>query len=170
MTDQAALAYETQTPSASRPSRVKLAAGLGAVTLLAVAAGIGIAFLIATPTPPEPAEDAAAAVPANPAAYASVTGPLTLVPIAPVITNIAAPTSAIIRIEASLLLKADAQEDPEVLAAQIGADTLAFARSLELAQIEGARGLLHLREDLKERATLRSSAVADLVIHSLVAQ
>ncbi len=85
------------------------------------------------------------------------------------ITNIAAPPSAIIRIEASLVLSADA-ENPEVLAAQIAADTLAFARSLELAQIEGARGLLHLREDLKERAMLRSPAVADVVIHALVAQ
>lgn len=170
MTDQAALAYEPQVPPAPAQSRIKLALGLVCVTLLAVAAGVGTAFLIATPTPPEPAEAAEVSAPANPAAYAAVGGPLTLVPMAPVTTNIANPSSAIIRIEASLLLKPDTQEDPAVLAAQIGADTLAFARSLELAQIEGARGLLHLREDLKERATLRSPAIADLVIHSLVAQ
>lgn len=157
---------------ASRPGRGgKLATigGVGAVTLLAAGAGIGIAFLIANPAP-LPAEETAEAPLVNPAAYAGIAGPLTLVRLDPVVTNIATPSSAIARLEASLVIRSDAGADAETLAAQVSADTLAFARTLDLAQIEGARGLLHLREDLKERAVLRSPAIADYIIHSLVAQ
>ena len=135
--------------------------------------GAGTAFLIATPTAAPTAEAHAAAEAApteNPAAYGAGTGPLTLVPMEPVVTNIASPPATIIRVEASLVVRTEEAGDPAILAAQIGADTLAFARSVELAQIEGARGLLHLREDLKERAMLRSPAVVDYVIHSLIAQ
>ena len=157
-------------PRRGRGGLIAQIAGLAAVTLLAVGAGTTIAFLNATPAP-MPAEPAADGAPAaNPAAYSGVSGPLALVPLAPIVTNIASPASAVIRVEASLVLRSDAGVDPEILAAQIGADTLAFARTLDLAQIEGARGLMHLREDLKERAVLRSDAVADYVIHSLVAQ
>ena len=74
------------------------------------------------------------------------------------------------RVEASIVVDPTKVEDQTVLAAAISADTLAFLRSLELAQIEGARGLLHLREDLKERAQLRSPAVDDYIIQSLIAQ
>ncbi len=62
----------------------------------------------------------------------------------------------------------DDKADPTLLASQIQADTLVFLRTLELAQIEGSRGLLHLKEDLLERAKLRSAAVEDVVVRSLI--
>lgn len=170
MTDEAAVAYEPDQAARPGAGRVATMAAVGLVTVLAVIAGAGTAFLIATPAPaPEPeATEGEGETPATPAAYAAA-GPVVLVPMTPVITNIAAPQGAVIRLEMSLVLRGGAEE-AEVLAAQIGADTLVFMRSVELAQIEGARGLLHLREDLKERATLRSPDVVDLVIHSMVAQ
>ena len=57
-----------------------------------------------------------------------------------------------------------------MLAAEIEADTMAFLRTVQLAQIEGSRGLLHLRDDLRERAKLRSPAVVDYLIRSMVAE
>ncbi len=40
-----------------------------------------------------------------------------------------------------------------------------------MAQVEGASGLQHLREDLNERAVLRSKgAIRELIVESLVVQ
>ena len=75
-----------------------------------------------------------------------------------------------LRIEASLVVKQDGTVNAEVLAAEIEADTLAFLRSVQLAQVEGSRGLLHLRDDLRERAKLRSPAVVDYLIRTMVAE
>lgn len=96
--------------------------------------------------------------------------PLRLIALKPVLTNIYAPPRTWLRIDASLVLKDDGSVDPEVLAAEIESDTLAFLRSVQLAQIEGTRGLLHLREDLRERARLRSPAVVDYLIQAMVAE
>ena len=58
-----------------------------------------------------------------------------------------------------------------VLAAQISEDMVSYLRTLSPAQIEGARGLQYLREDLNERAAIRSSGkVRELIIETLVIQ
>ena len=95
---------------------------------------------------------------------------LVLVPLEPVLTNIYAPSNTWLRVEASLVLRDDGSENAKVLAAEVEADTLAFLRSVQLAQIEGTRGLMHLRDDLRDRAKLRSPAVVDYLIKTLVAE
>ncbi len=95
---------------------------------------------------------------------------LKLVPLEPVLTNIYAPSNTWLRVEASLIVRDDGSENAAVLAAEVQADTLAFLRSVQLAQIEGTRGLMHLRDDLRERAKLRSPAVVDYLLKSLVAE
>ena len=75
-----------------------------------------------------------------------------------------------LRVEAALVYRDDGSADPEVLAAQIEADTLAFLRSVQLSQVEGTRGLMHLREDLRQRAKLRSPAVVDYLIQTMIAE
>ena len=75
-----------------------------------------------------------------------------------------------IRVEPSIVLDPEKAHDLPVLAAQIQSDTLTFLRTVDLAQVEGSRGLLHLREDLRERAQLRSPAVSDYLIQALIAQ
>ena len=50
-------------------------------------------------------------------------------------------------------------------------DTVAYLRTLSLPLIEGASGLLHLREDLNDRARIRSGGkVRDLIIHTLIVE
>lgn len=158
---------------------------LVAVVLLTLVAGGGGAFLGSTLGKPgmSSAQDGeAAAAPAETASPEDDRGdmnlaaaeneeiPLRLVPLKPVLTNIYAPPRTWLRIEASLVLKDDGSANPEILAAEIEADTLAFLRSLQLAQVEGTRGLLHLRDDLRERARLRSPAVVDYLIQTMVAE
>ena len=93
-----------------------------------------------------------------------------IVKLEPVVTNVSSPADVLIRVEASIVLDPEKAQDLPVLAAQIQSDTLTFLRTVDLAQVEGSRGLLHLREDLRERAQLRSPAVSDYLIQSLIAQ
>ena len=52
-----------------------------------------------------------------------------------------------------------------------GLIALAYLRTLSMAQIEGASGLQHLREDLNERVAIRTKgAVRELIVESLVVQ
>lgn len=98
-------------------------------------------------------------------------GDLTVKAIPPIVTNLASPKTTILRIEASLIFDGAAPSDAEALAAQISGDSLAFLRTVTLPQIEGASGLLHLREDLTERAKIRSDGrVRELVIQSLAVE
>ena len=48
---------------------------------------------------------------------------------------------------------------------------LAFVRTLTLAQLQGASGLQHLREDLNERVAIRTDGhIHELMIEMLVIQ
>jgi flagellar protein FliL len=91
--------------------------------------------------------------------------------IAPVVTNLAAPPNAWIRMEASIVTDKLSEEEAYVLTSRIGEDIIAYLRTLTPAQIEGARGLQYLREDLNERAVTRTSGkVRELIIETLVVQ
>lgn len=156
-----------------RAGLVQTAAAVAVLTLVAVGGGAGLALILPAKAPPAPPAEPApgAAAPAETAAAPAETAtPDILVALPPVLTNIANPPKTLLRIEASIVIRPKEVENPQVLAAQIQADTLAFARTLDIAQFEGARGLLHLREDLTERARLRSPAVVDYLIQSLVAE
>lgn len=151
------------------------------VTLIAAGAGAGIGSMLGASAPPP-----AAAAPPEPEEHGEGEGqgepksdietahetpvPLQLIELKPVLTNIYSPEDAWLRIEASLVVEQDGSLNGEVLAAEVEADTLAFLRSLQLAQVEGSRGLLHLRDDLRERAKLRSEAVVDYLIRTMVAE
>ncbi len=94
----------------------------------------------------------------------------TIVKIKPVVTNLAAPRDVWVRLGASLVLGTGTGGD-EAMRSHIEQDIVAYLRTVTLAQIEGAVGLQHLREDLNERAAIRSNgAVRELIIESLVVQ
>jgi flagellar protein FliL len=98
-------------------------------------------------------------------------GAIAVKAIPPVITNLANPPSVFLRIEASVIFDGEMPADADALATQISGDSLAFLRTLSLAQIEGASGLLHLREDLTERAKLRSDGrVKEFIIQALAVE
>ena len=91
--------------------------------------------------------------------------------ISPVVTNLAAPAGAWIRMEASVVTDQLNEEEANVLVAQVGEDIVSYLRTVSPAQIEGARGLQYLREDLNERAAVRSRGkVHELIIETLVVQ
>lgn len=91
--------------------------------------------------------------------------------ISPVVTNLAAPAGAWIRVEGSIVTDQMNEEEASVLTARLGEDIVSYLRTISAAQIEGARGLHYLREDINERATIRSGGkVRELIIETLVVQ
>ncbi|WAJ29970.1 flagellar basal body-associated FliL family protein [Antarcticirhabdus aurantiaca] len=159
-----------------------LAGGAGALTgtLLASeeAAPVAEAPAAAAPAAPKPEGGAQAehggAAPAGEHAAAEGEAdepvPDKLVVMKPIVTNLAAPANMIVRLESSLVISGASEEDTELLLARIEADTTTFLRTVQLPQLEGARGITHLREDLVERARMRSPHVSDVLIQSLVAE
>ena len=90
--------------------------------------------------------------------------------LSPIITNLASPARTWIRLEASIVLDGEGL-DAKLLAASITEDTVAYLRTLSLPLMEGASGLLHLREDLNDRARVRSGGkVRDLIVHTLIVE
>ena len=69
----------------------------------------------------------------------------------------------------SVVFGADATIGANAMAAAISEDIVAYLRTVPLVQIEGPSGFLHLREDLNDRARIRSGGkVRELVIQGLV--
>lgn len=91
--------------------------------------------------------------------------------ISPVTTNLAAPPNSWIRMEAAIVTDKLNEEEAYALTAKVGEDIVSYLRTLTAPQIEGARGLQYLREDLNERAVTRSGGrVRELIIETLVVQ
>jgi flagellar FliL protein len=89
----------------------------------------------------------------------------------PIVTNLAAPADNWARVEASMVTESMSDEDAGILAAHISEDIVTYLRSATVAQFEGSRGLQHLRDDLTERANIRSSGkIRELIIETLVIQ
>ena len=138
------------------------------LTGLGVGAGGLFGLQIAGRVEKAPAAKAEAA-PAAPAVKAKLGEGASLRPLTPIVTNLASPERTWVRLEASILLDADAGGDPNVLIANISEDILAFLRTLSLPLVEGASGFQHLREDLNDRVRVRSGGkVRDLVIHTFI--
>ena len=89
-----------------------------------------------------------------------------VVPLAPINVNLAAPTDVWLRLELAL----EFPDKPEAgVADSVHQDLLAFTRTLKLYQIEGPRGIVHLKADLDERARLRSNnKVARVLIRTML--
>lgn len=172
-------------PNARKGGRMQTIALVGGLTVLALAGGAGLGFLLKPEPAPAPAAatetPAAAAADASARAETGEGGSLANAPaqngapresfvaIAPILTDLTSPVGTQVRLEMGLVLRHEGESvDEAVLASTVQADTLVFMRTLELAQIEGSRGLLHLKEDLLERARLRSASVVDVTVRSLV--
>ena len=69
----------------------------------------------------------------------------------------------------SILITAEAEEPPEVLAERSGEQILTYLRSLRLDQLEGPTSILGLREDLTEMLRVLSKGqVKGILINGLV--
>jgi flagellar FliL protein len=90
----------------------------------------------------------------------------TLIPLAAVTTNIASPSDVWVRMEVSIVL--DEPQGPE-LPGIIQQDLLSYIRTVKMHEIEGASGFRHLRENLEERAAIRSDGhVKQVLIRTLL--
>ncbi|HEY8578669.1 MAG TPA: flagellar basal body-associated FliL family protein [Beijerinckiaceae bacterium] len=136
------------------------------ITVVAAGVGFGYRMFLAKPT------TAAPAAAAKPAAGAPVASGEKLRRLPPLITNLADAPNTWLRLEIALLLDPAMKDlEADVLAREIGEDVMAYARTLSLFQLQGSSGLYHLREDLHERATLRSGGkVREILVQSLVVQ
>lgn len=93
------------------------------------------------------------------------------VPLPPVLTNLAEPSNAWVRVEGTLLIAKETTESKELLAEKAGDNILAFLRTVKLSQIEGPSGFLNLRQDLNDTvATLSAGQVREILIRSLVVE
>jgi flagellar protein FliL len=151
----------------SEPSLPMWLGIMGALTACAVAAGSIIGILLGG-TLPKSGPGAAKAGAATDAKYG---GDTDLREIPPIITNLADPEGTWVRVQASIIFDRKAILKPDFIAAEIGEDILGFMRTLSMAQIGGASGLQHLREDLNERASIQSGgAVRELILQTVVVQ
>jgi len=141
---------------------------LAAVIVTPIAAGMGYWFEL--PLPAKPAAqttDAAAAA----AAAAHASGAAGYFDLPPIVTNLAGAGDTWIRLEASMVYDVKTLPHPEVVAGEIATDELAYLRTATLAQMEGPIGLQNIRQDLAERASVRSGGkVTELIIRTLVVQ
>lgn len=88
-----------------------------------------------------------------------------------IVTNLAGPGDAWVRLEASVVLHKDALPNAEVAVAEARQDLVAYLRTVSASQIEGPSGLQHLREDLADRVALRTEGkVREFFIETLVVQ
>jgi flagellar FliL protein len=115
---------------------------------------------------PKPKEQA-------PTPQSTYSGDIVVKELPPIVTNLFVPEGAWIRLQTSIVYdkKTIPESDINVMSAHIADDILAFVKTLSAPQIQGASGLQHLREDLNERASLRSDGhVKELIIETLVIQ
>ena len=161
------------TPGEAPPAPVVATSGgpsllqtvLATVVVTAMAGAMGALFAVPPPPAPEP-----------PAKMEAVPGGLVpsaagLYEMPPIVTNLGSPKDTWIRLEASIVFDAKAVPHPETLAEEIAGDELAYLRTVTLAQIEGPIGLENIRQDLNDRASIRSGGkVSELVVRALVVQ
>jgi flagellar FliL protein len=137
------------------------------MTVIAVGTGFALAYTVQERI--EAAQiQAEAAPPPEPVRFA---GEIAMERLAPIVTNLVDPADAWIRVDLSLVMDTLEPDERKRLSSEIAANTLAFLRTLTLAQIEGASGLQFLREDLSERAATRSNGrIRELILETLVVQ
>ena len=140
---------------------------LAVLTVLAVIGGGLVGKVVAgSLQATRPAE--AAAPTAKPMPYA---GDAELRELPPVVTNLAQPAETRLRLQVAIVFPKKATDKPEILAAQITDDIVAYAKTLTVTQLQGASGLQALREDLNDRAATRSGGkVREVIIENLVVQ
>jgi flagellar FliL protein len=99
------------------------------------------------------------------------TGTMSVKELPDILTDLADPDRAMIRIQAAILFDSKDVANPDVLTHEISDDIQSFLATTSSSQFEGASGLQHLREDLNDRAKTRSDGkVRELIVESLVVQ
>jgi flagellar protein FliL len=91
-------------------------------------------------------------------------------PLAPIVTNLGGSRPVWLRLEAALILAMENAET-KFLVAELGEDLVAYLRTIELRHIQGPSGFQHLRDDLDDRARIRTKGKSlGIIIQSLVVE
>lgn len=115
----------------------------------------------------KPAAEAAAGEDLPPITEVQV--PMVILPLPPLLTNIAEPKDTWIRLEGSLLLKKDSDDPAPILVEHAGEQILTLLRTTRLADIAGPSGFLQFREDLNDTVSAASKGqVREVLIHTMV--
>lgn len=164
---------ESLTAADGKPStgpRSGLILALVVLTLLAIATGSGLGIQLASTVEKvvtrkvkdEPAPKV------QPLFYA---GNTMMQAMKPVVVNLASPTNTWVRVEAAFIFKNGSLANPALTEATLREDLMAYLRTITLSQLEGPSALQQLREDVNERARVRSEGrVDELIIETLVVQ
>lgn len=148
-------------------------------TLIAAGAGVALAAM-APPPPPEktttekgpPGKLSAEKKEGEKTAVAAcIPGGPGIIDLPPIVTNIANPPDTWVRLEASIVFDPKTLPHPEVIAAEIATDELAYLRTVSVTDLQGPIGLENIRQDLRDRAMVRSGGKIDeLLLKTLVLQ
>lgn len=96
---------------------------------------------------------------------------MTVKELPPVVTNLAKPETAWIRLQAAIVFDPKDFPHAEKLTPEIMSDITAYLRSLSIEALEGADGLRRLQEELDERVAIRSDhKVREFIIETMVVQ
>lgn len=149
------------------------------LTLIAGGGGFAVATMVGPGPASAPHAEAAAAdgghvaEPAHGAAASDEHGENTGIirQLAPIITNLASPKDVWMRIEVSIVINPEAKAEQDLIAVKSSDQILALLRTVDLAQIEGASGFLHFREDINDLVRESSEhKVAQVLINSMVVE
>jgi flagellar protein FliL len=152
-------------PSASGSSFGQFIIAMVVVTVLAGVIGTVVAPRLNAQSPATKEQKVEAA------AEAAIPSKPNLLDLPPIVTNLGAPQETWVRLETSMVFDPTAVKQPETLAAEIANDLLAYMRTVSLTQLQGPIGLQNLRQDLNDRAAVRSNgAVKELAIRTFVLQ
>lgn len=89
----------------------------------------------------------------------------------PIVTNLAEPAGAWVRVELALVISGSPSAKLDEFVAEFVSDTTDFLRTVTAQEVQGTNGLRRLREDLLDRARFRIGAAAEAVlIQTLVVQ
>lgn len=95
----------------------------------------------------------------------------TVARLTPIISNLAFPTGARLRLDTAMVFDVAAVEDVERMKAVVAEDVLAFVRTVALGELTGASAFDHLRDDLNERVrAVSAGSVTELLIEGMVLQ
>ncbi|RCL02533.1 MAG: flagellar FliL protein [Candidatus Tokpelaia sp. JSC188] len=163
------VAYPSQKNRETKNERSDTGILIAAVTILTFLVGLGnwfigtkISEIIISPLPEKILNKA------DKVSTDVITDHGNVVVLPPILTNLALPESNWIRVAISLVSKPK-KKITEDMAVKISNDFLSYLRQCSLDSIKGSTGLLYLREDLLERANIRSGGkVSSILISSLV--
>jgi flagellar FliL protein len=149
------------------------------ITLIAGGAGAALTMMHPQPPADKPADAAQAKKgekgekkeePKPEVAANCGPGP-SLVDLPPIVTNLANPSDTWVRLEAAIVFDPKSLPHPDVVAAEIATDELAYLRTISVQELQGPIGLENIRQDLRDRALVRSNGkIIDLLLKTLVLQ